>query len=123
MDSLENAGRFGVSPYFNAVADEVLTEIKASGGYLCSWDFANPDAVGYFVQFFDLRAADVTLGVTVPYWTIFVPEGDGAGLRGKEANALKFPLRFPVGMTYAVTTTPTGAIGPTTSITFSATIS
>jgi hypothetical protein len=78
---------------------------------------ANLTTSDAYLQLFDLAAADVTVGTTVPDLIFLVPAGNGtlAGAVDKD-----FPLggvNFLTGISYAATTTPTGTTAPSTGLT------
>jgi|SRR5215213_2807254 len=67
----------------------------------------NPDASATsYVQFFDARSANVTLGTTVPKFVLPLPPTGGV------QTGLEVPYGFAVAVTYAVTSTASGSSSP-----------
>lgn len=89
-------------------------DVKASelGGWLVGGNAYNPstDDVAY-LQFFNAVAADVTLGTTVPIYTIAIPAVTSLPLDPPR------PIQFSAGMSYACTATMLGAGAPTSDCT------
>ena len=71
---------------------------------LKNWDFYNSGSTACFVQVFDLASASVTLGTTVPKWSVWVP--------ATGAWDHSFPdegVAFANAITFAATTTTNGS--------------
>lgn len=105
--------------FFDATADETVTAMKASAGYVYWLEVSNIDAVDYFIQFFDLAVGDVTLGTTTPAISFLIPAGDGS-TRGAFDRVFNPKMQFRTAITYAITTTVTGSTGPTTALVLNA---
>ena len=75
--------------------------VKASAGRVYSWYFKNPDeADAAWVHFYNATAANVTVGTTVPVWSVEVPAG------GTNQYAFTVPMSFATAITIAATTSP-----------------
>lgn len=95
----------GATPKFNAALSTTVVALKNSPGQLTAYEIYNPGNALAYVQFFDAKAADVTLGATVPVWIVPVPSGGRViGPNDK--------LRFLTGISCAAATTATGASAP-----------
>ena len=86
--------------------------LKASPGLIIGGEAYNPDAsdVAYLV-FFELAAASVVLGTTVPVYTVAIPPGTA------RAFVPPRPIRCATAMSYAAVTTRRGSTAPSTAIT------
>lgn len=99
----------GAAIYLNAAADEQATDAVEGPCLIFNFLCFNPDATDIaFVQFFDVQAGDVTVGTTPPSFIVQVPANSGSQL------ALTAPIAFRQMVSYAVTSTPTGAGAPST---------
>jgi len=108
-------GNVGFSTIFDADADETAQVIKAGAGNLYKLTVDNADpAAKVYVQLFDLAAISVTVGTTTPKYVIPVP----AGAMYDSMDII--PMKFGTAITYAVTSTATGAGAPGATITLSA---
>jgi hypothetical protein len=88
------------------VVGATVTAIKASPGQLFGWYFYNDNAVKTYVQFFNKVVGSVTLGVTAPDFVFVIPPSSGA-------NALNdIGIGFDTALSFAMTTTRTGAASP-----------
>lgn len=100
----------GSISYSNAAADETKVQVIApthTGILVFNFTCYNPDAsAAAFVQFFDVLAANVTLGTTVPKFVLPLPSLGGID------GGLTAPREFRTAVTYAVTATATGAGAP-----------
>lgn len=111
-------------PYFQSAADETKRLVKTGVALVNNVHVTNPNTVSLFLQIFDAAAAaDVTLGTTSPNYVIAIPDGTSATLVGAIDKDFPAPLILTLGFLWAITTTPTGATGPTTDCTLSATYS
>lgn len=87
--------------------------VKASAGRVYSWYFKNSDATNTaWVHFYNALIASVTVGTTVPVWSVEVPAG------GTNEFEFTIPLSFATGITLAATTSPlhTVSTAPTTTL-------
>lgn len=95
----------GATPKFNSALTNTAVALKATPGQLTAYEIYNPGNALAYVQFFDAKAADVTLGTTVPVWIVPVPSGGRAvGPHDK--------LRFLTAISVAAATTATGNTAP-----------
>lgn len=94
---------YPIHPYYKTITDNSVELVKGSDTLLHFIHVTNPDASEAFVQFFNAAAADdVTLGTTAPDFVVRV------AATGAEVVPVPSPLSFPLGLCYAVATTPTG---------------
>lgn len=88
-------------------ASSVVSSVAAT---LKSYYCYNPNATVEYVQFFDVATAGaVTVGTTVPKWSIGIPATSAANLSGLN-------LSFANGIQVAATTTASGASAPGTAL-------
>jgi hypothetical protein len=87
-------------------ATNAAENATAGGAWLVGGDVYNPGASVAYLQVFDAAAADVTLGTTVPVYTLAIP-ATGAALIDPPR-----PVLCSTRMSYAVTATRTGAGAP-----------
>jgi hypothetical protein len=88
--------------YFDAV-DDTLVEVNTGPCYVTlGWVFNSGMFTG-FMQMFDARAADVTLGTTAPNFVVPVSPGDNDSISNSG------PLHFKTAVTIACTDTATGS--------------
>ena len=107
-------------PYFQSAANATKRLVQAGFTTVHSVHITNPNTVSLFLQIFDANAAaDVTLGTTAPNFVIAIPEGTSATLVGGVDKDFPAPLRLSLGYVWAITTTATGATGPTSDCTLS----
>jgi len=109
MNAVVSAGASGAgaSPYFDATVDETATQIKGSAGNLYKLHIENKDGSIRYLQLFDSLAASVTVGTTTPDYVIPLLA------TGIHEETFEVGLKFNTGISYALTTTPTGSTGPT----------
>lgn len=86
--------------------------IKASRGQLWGYYIYNPNATAQFVLFYNVAAAGVTVGTTVPQIMLTIPATAGANLMFP--NGVKFTGPFSV----AAASTAGGSGAPTTALDF-----
>lgn len=97
----------------NALLTNAAVAVKASGGnlYGLRLDNAANGAVS-FLQLFNVAAASVVLGITVPFDVVPIPaSGYWESLYGAEAK-----ITFSTAIACAVTTTRTGSTAPVTGV-------
>ena len=109
-----DANAVGFDSYFNSSADNTKTSIKASTGNLYQLTCDNPNVTRIYVQLFNKALADITVGTTVPNYVIPVLPG------AMFDNSYAIPMEFSTAISYAVTTTSTGAVAPSTAVMLSA---
>ena len=103
----------GATPYFDADGDNTAQALKASPGKLYKLHVINSNGTNAYVQLFNAATGDVTVGATTPNYVIFVPS------TGATIEDFALGLAFSTAITYACTTTATGAGDPTTGLTVS----
>lgn len=111
-----STGAIGLDTLFDSDADNTAQSLKASAGKLYSIHAMNVNNADAFIQFFDLATGSVTVGTTTPKFVLHIPKGDATNY-GKLDKEFVIPVTFATAITYAVTTTPTGAGDPTVGIT------
>lgn len=84
---------------FNGQIDGTKVELAASGVALGSYHLMNLTPTVNYIQFFNSPAAAVTIGTTVPYFSLPLPAEGGA-------TCFLNGLAFNNGMTIACTTGP-----------------
>ncbi len=111
-----SVGTIGLDTLFDDDADNTAQQLKASAGKLYSIHAMNINNADAFIQFFDLATGSVTVGTTTPKFVLHIPKGDATNY-GHIDKEFIIPVTFATAITYAVTTTPTGAGDPTVGIT------
>lgn len=88
------------------------TDIKTSAGQVYGWFFYNPNTTVAYVQFFNLTAANVTLGTSVAVYSLPIPPTSGANVMHD------LGIAHSTAISIAVTTTRTGLTGPGSTVDF-----
>lgn len=99
---LSGARTSGGSTIYKNIDVDAKDEIKATAGQVYWIHAMNTTAAPVFLKFYDLAAASVTVGTTVPDLTFLVPanaDSDGAGF----ALAIPNGIEFGTGITIAGT--------------------
>jgi hypothetical protein len=102
----------GALPFFNDGVTGTVKDVKASAaGQLYHLKLVNTTAAVAYLQIFNVKAASVTLGTTVPTWT----------LRLAASESVNVVMATPVqlggsGISIAGTTTATGSTGAAISV-------
>lgn len=103
----------GASVSFDSAADETVHTIKASAGKLLGISIANYDNAPRFAQIYDVSGT-VTVGTTTPTLVLPIPAGSGAAFTGQFSQFFgDGGIAFANAIKIAITTTATGATGPT----------
>jgi len=104
---------FPAKPLLDLSADNTVVEIGTGMHNLHAVEAQNLNAVDLWLHFWDLEAADITIGVDDPTVSLLIPAGDGAlyGAMDKDWSA---PIGFAKGLCYAVTDAPDGGAAPAT---------
>ena len=110
-----------LTPKFYSALTTTLQNAKVGEAYLHFLEASNINTTDAYIQLFDDIASHVTLGTTTPTLALFVPKGDGAN-RGAMDKYFDPPLRFPNGLSIAVTTTATGSTAVTTGLVVNAAV-
>ena len=100
------------SMLFDSDGDNTAQVVKAAAGKLYGLEVSNPNATDAWIQLFDVAAGSVTVGTTTPNQSYLVPAGNGVDYGGMDKD-FTIPINFVTAITYACTTTPTGAGNPT----------
>lgn len=97
----------GASVFYVSTLSNTVTNVKASSGVVYGYSFYNPiSATVAFVQVFKVTAASVTLGTTVPYFTVVVPSGAVA------ARSFQTPVGFASGIAIVAAASTSGSTAP-----------
>lgn len=96
--------------YQSALAGTVVA-IKTTGGKLYGIEASNGGTVSTWIQFFDLAAADITLGTTALKMTLMVPKGVSATDAGGMDKNWPPGISFETAIRVAATTAPDGGTG------------
>lgn len=76
------------------------TSIKATtNARMYNYNLYNPNSVDVWVHFYNALIANVTVGTTVPVWSVYVPANGGTAER-----EFTVPLAFATGLSVATTT-------------------
>jgi len=92
---------------FDSDGDNTAQSVITQSGRLYFIESSNKNAVDVYLQFFDLKVANVTVGTTVPKLSFLVP-ANGA----MDKTFVDCPIAFSNAITYACTTTATGGTDP-----------
>ena len=83
-----------------------VTAITTGSNQMFGWNISNPNATVAWVQFFNVAAASVVLGTTVPDRTLLIPAGTPAFFMMEQGPGLP---NFSTALSCAATTTETGS--------------
>lgn len=78
--------------------DESEEEVKASAGTVYGWYFHNANASTLYIKFYNLTAANTTVGTSTPVMTLPIPTGASANL------GMPYGIKFDTAITVAATT-------------------
>jgi len=115
IGNLITAVETALTPFFDSDGDNTAQVVKAAAGKLYGLEISNPNAADAWIQLFDVAAGSVVVGTTTPIQSYLVPAGNGVQDGGMDKN-FTIPINFATAITYACTTTPTGAGDPTTGL-------
>ena len=91
----------GFGQFRNVALSNTDVAIKATAGRVYSWYFKNPHATdAAWVHFYNATAANVSVGTTVPVWSVEVPAG------GTNEYVFVVPMSFATAITIASTASP-----------------
>lgn len=94
----------------NGLTNAASAVVSSTAATLSSYYVYNPNSSVAYIQLFDVATAGaVTLGTTVPKWSIGIPATSGANLSNVN-------LSFANGIQVAATTTATGLTAPSTAL-------
>lgn len=98
---------YSTQPFFDASVTATAELARGRTTSVHTLEVQNPNAIDVYLQLFNaVAAANVTLGTTTPDQSYLIP---GNGVSDK---LFYTPLRFMLGLVYAVTTTATGSTAP-----------
>jgi hypothetical protein len=104
----------GLSIFKSIDLDESEEEVKASAGTVYSILAFNRTAAPLYLKFYNLTAANTTVGTSTPVITLVVPanaDSDGAGFTHSVAQGYAFDTAISVAATTGVADADTGAPG------------
>lgn len=96
----------GCKPFYNAAATGSVVGLTKNPASLVWFNVQNTNGSTVYLQLFNKRMADVTLGTTEPTLTFAV------GANGDRIEVFPFPTQFDTALSYAVTTTKDGNTSP-----------
>lgn len=98
----------GSLPFFNDNVAATPVNIKSNGAaLLCGLKLVNTTAAAAYLQIFDVPAASVVLGTTVPKWVIPLSASETTN-----PSDMTPPIQFTgTGLSIAGTTTAGGSVG------------
>lgn len=103
---LPSATATGTLPFLDPALSNAAVAVKAAAGRWYGHHFYNSNAAVAYVQVFNVAAAGVTLGTTVPTRVYAIPLGAAVD------TSFDTPDAFSTAISIAATTTPTGAVAP-----------
>jgi hypothetical protein len=104
----------GLTIFRSIDLDESEEEVKASAGTVYSILAFNRTAAPLYLKFYNLTAANTTVGTSTPVITLVVPanaDSDGAGFTHSVAQGYAFDTAISVAATTGVADNDTGAPG------------
>jgi hypothetical protein len=104
----------GMSIFRSIDIDESEEEIKASAGQIFSISAFNRTAAPLYLKFYNLTAANTTVGTSTPVLTFVVPgnaDSDGAGFVWNNTIGFAFSTAISVAATTGIADADTGAPG------------
>lgn len=106
------------SIFRNVAITNTAVSIKASSGRLISGHFFNPGVALAYLHFYDVASGSVTVGTTVPTYSIPLPSTATSSIADDWAPSI--PIPFGTAITVAASTTPNGGSAPGTALVVSA---
>lgn len=97
------------TPVSKPALTNAAVAIKNGPGKIEGGDFLNPSNATVYVQIFDKKAADVTLGTDTPVLAIGIPTGQRAPFPTGKTG-------FNTGISAAATTGPANAVAPSAAV-------
>ena len=94
-----------------ALSNTVLS-VRGGPTTVWGWTFHNPNVAESWVQFFNKQPVDVVLGTTAPDYTLKLAGSSETVLFLEGASGVP----FSTGLSWATTTTETGATGPSSAV-------
>lgn len=105
------------TPIYDASGTATATLLRTGNVALDNVEAENINTAICYLQLFDAAAAsDVTLGSTTPTTTRMIPMGGGAAAPVSRLLDPHKSIGFCKGLVYAVTTTRSGAVAPTSAV-------
>lgn len=112
--ALQGRAGSGLTIFRSIDIDESEEEVKATAGTLYSISAFNRTAAPLYLKFYNLTAANTTVGTSTPVLTFVVPanaDSDGAGFIWNCAQGLAFDTAISVAATTGIADADTGAPG------------
>lgn len=103
----------GFGQFRNVALSNTDVTVKATAGRVYSWYFKNPDAThAAWVHFYNATIANVTVGTTIPVWSVEVPAN------GTNEYVFVVPMSFATAITIAATSSEAHDVStaPTTAL-------
>lgn len=92
-----------------SVLSAAAQAVKATAGQIYGYYIYNPNATAHFVHFYDVAAGSVTVGTTVPLFTLTIPATSAANLMG--TMGIAFGTAISCSATSAAGTNGSPAVG------------
>jgi hypothetical protein len=105
-----SSGTVSAFTTFSGSIGAVATAVKVSAGRLYGWEIFNSNVSTIYVQFFNLGTGSITLGATAPFFSLGIPAGAAANVFAPVG------IGFSTAISFAITTTRTGAVAPTNTV-------
>jgi hypothetical protein len=100
-------------PRYNNAVTAAAVALKATNGFLYKvYGFQPAANAATYIQWFNVPAANVVLGTTVPDYVQYIPAGASGFIDDFNNN----PPFFNTAMSYAACTTATGAVAPANAV-------
>lgn len=97
------------TPVSKPALSNTALAIKDGPGMIEGGDFLNPSNATVYIQIFNKKAADVTVGTDTPVLVIGIPTGQRAPFPSGRTG-------FGVGISAAATTGPANAVAPSAAV-------
>lgn len=105
-----------MQPFFNDAVAGTVVAVKATQGVLRFMKLVNTTGAAAYLQIFFKPAASVTLGTTVPDWTVRLAASESLPIPDLAGVGLMNGPVIGTGLSIAGTTTPTGLTGAAISV-------
>ena len=106
----------GAQPFFNDAVAGAAVQVKADAGFIHALHLVNTTDQPAYLQIFDLLAASVTLGTTVPKWVVRLAANESLTLPLHRPLALGKMGSANAGISFAGTTSAGGSAPATISV-------
>lgn len=109
-----NASSTAASIFRDVALTNTAVAIKASSGRVLSGHFFNPGSALAYLHFYNVAAASVTVGTTVPVYSIPLPSNANGSVADDWVPP--HPIPFATAISMAASTTPNGGTAPSTAL-------